>query len=91
MAKENAELTLYVLAPLPVLAVTIYYVNTIINRKSDRIQALVISIILSILSGISAGIALSGFMILTILGILRREAHNRIPINSANKEVLALS
>lgn len=40
MVKENAELTLYVLAPLPILAVTIYYVNTIINKKSDRIQAL---------------------------------------------------
>jgi ATP-binding cassette subfamily B protein len=40
MVKENSELTLYVLAPLPVLAITIYYVNTIINRKSDRIQSL---------------------------------------------------
>ena len=40
MLKENSELTLYVLAPLPVLALAIYYVNTIINRKSDRIQSL---------------------------------------------------
>lgn len=40
MLKENAELTLYVLAPLPILAFTIYYVNNIINRKSDRIQTL---------------------------------------------------
>ena len=40
MFKRNAELTLYVLAPLPVLAVTIYFVNTIINRKSEKIQAL---------------------------------------------------
>ena len=40
MFRENAELTFYVLSPLPILAVTIYYVNTIINRKSDRIQAL---------------------------------------------------
>ena len=40
MLKENSELTLYVLAPLPVLAIAIYYVNTIINRKSDRIQSL---------------------------------------------------
>ncbi len=40
MLNENKELTLYVLAPLPILAVTIYYVNTIINRKADRIQAL---------------------------------------------------
>jgi ATP-binding cassette subfamily B protein len=40
MLKENTMLTIYVLAPLPILAVAIYYVNTIINRKSDRIQSL---------------------------------------------------
>lgn len=40
MLNENKELTLYVLSPLPILAITIYYVNTIINRKSDRIQSL---------------------------------------------------
>jgi ATP-binding cassette subfamily B protein len=40
MFNENKELTLYVLAPLPVLAFTIYYVNTIINRKADKIQRL---------------------------------------------------
>jgi len=40
MFNENKELTLYVLAPLPVLAVTIYYVNIIINRKADSIQRL---------------------------------------------------
>jgi ATP-binding cassette, subfamily B, multidrug efflux pump len=38
MLNENKELTLYVLAPLPLLAFTIYYVNTIINRKADKIQ-----------------------------------------------------
>ena len=40
MLKENKELTWYVLAPLPILAVTIYYVNSIINRKADKIQTL---------------------------------------------------
>jgi ATP-binding cassette subfamily B protein len=40
MVKKDALLTLYVLAPLPILAVTIYVVNTIINKKSERIQAL---------------------------------------------------
>jgi ATP-binding cassette subfamily B protein len=38
MLKRDAELTLYVLAPLPILAVTIYLVNNTINRKSERIQ-----------------------------------------------------
>lgn len=40
MFNENKRLTLYVLAPLPLLAVTIYYVNMIINRKADKIQRL---------------------------------------------------
>jgi ATP-binding cassette subfamily B protein len=40
MWKKEPMLTLYVLAPLPILAVTIYVVNTIINKKSERIQAL---------------------------------------------------
>ena len=40
MLEENKVLTLYVLSPLPILAITIYYVNTIINRKSDKIQSL---------------------------------------------------
>jgi len=40
MYRENKMLTLYVLSPLPILAITIYYVNTIIHKKSERIQAL---------------------------------------------------
>ncbi|MFX8320185.1 ABC transporter transmembrane domain-containing protein, partial [Acinetobacter baumannii] len=40
MLRENWRLTLYVLAPLPILAVTIYLVNTVINKKSEKIQAL---------------------------------------------------
>lgn len=40
MLRKDATLTLYVLAPLPVLAITIYIVNSIINKKSERIQAL---------------------------------------------------
>ncbi|NOT51182.1 MAG: ABC transporter ATP-binding protein [Chitinophagaceae bacterium] len=38
MLKRDAELTMYVLIPLPVLAITIYYVNNTINKKSERIQ-----------------------------------------------------
>lgn len=40
MVRENGLLTLYVLSPLPILAITIYYVNTIIHKRSERIQAL---------------------------------------------------
>lgn len=40
MVKASPKLTLVALAPLPLLAITIYFVNTIINRKSERIQGL---------------------------------------------------
>jgi ATP-binding cassette subfamily B multidrug efflux pump len=40
MIRKDALLTLYVLTPLPILAITIYYVNTIIHKRSERIQAL---------------------------------------------------
>jgi ATP-binding cassette, subfamily B, multidrug efflux pump len=38
MFNTEPMLTLYVLAPLPILAFTIYKVNTIINKKSEKIQ-----------------------------------------------------
>lgn len=38
MIRVSPELTLYSLAPLPVLSVSIYYVSNIINRRSERIQ-----------------------------------------------------
>lgn len=40
MVMANGRLTVIALAPLPVLAVTIYFVNNIINKKSERVQAL---------------------------------------------------
>jgi len=39
MLRVNATLTLYVVAPLPLLAICIYVVNSIIFRKSEKIQA----------------------------------------------------
>lgn len=40
MMKASPKLTLVALSPLPILAITIYFVNTIINKKSERIQSL---------------------------------------------------
>ena len=40
MIKASPKLTIVALSPLPILAITIYFVNTIINKKSERIQAL---------------------------------------------------
>ena len=39
MFQKNMLLSLYVLSPLPILAIAMYYVNTFINRKSEKIQA----------------------------------------------------
>jgi ABC-type multidrug transport system, ATPase and permease components len=39
MVRREAELTLYVLAPLPILAITIYIVNNIIHKKSESLQS----------------------------------------------------
>lgn len=39
MLRVNPMLTLYVVAPLPLLAICIYIVNSIIFRKSEKIQA----------------------------------------------------
>ena len=40
MLRKDALLSLYVLTPLPILALTIYYVNTVIHKRSEHIQAL---------------------------------------------------
>ena len=40
MMKASPKLTIVALSPLPILAITIYFVNTIINKKSERIQSL---------------------------------------------------
>ena len=40
MMKANWQLTMYVLAPLPILAIAIYSVNTLIHKKSTIIQGL---------------------------------------------------
>jgi ATP-binding cassette subfamily B protein len=39
MLRVNPELTLYTLLPLPVLSFVIYFVQEIINKKSERVQA----------------------------------------------------
>jgi ATP-binding cassette subfamily B protein len=38
MFSRDSLLTLYVLSPLPILAVLIYYINNTINQRSERIQ-----------------------------------------------------
>lgn len=39
MTNVNWKLTLYVLAPLPILSIAIYYVSDLINKRSNAVQA----------------------------------------------------
>lgn len=39
MISVNLELTLYSLLPLPILSLSIYYVNNLINERSEKIQS----------------------------------------------------
>lgn len=39
MFSVNAKLAFYAILPLPILVVIVYYVNTLINQKSEQIQA----------------------------------------------------
>lgn len=38
MLKVNVELTIYALLPLPILSLSIYFVNNVINQRSQKIQ-----------------------------------------------------
>ncbi len=38
MLQSNVKMTLYVLSPLPVLYFAIYYISSVINKKSTRVQ-----------------------------------------------------
>ena len=38
MFKSDVKLSMVALSPLPILAITIYYVNSIINKKSEQVQ-----------------------------------------------------
>ncbi|MCA1762124.1 MAG: ABC transporter ATP-binding protein/permease [Flavobacteriales bacterium] len=38
MFSVNVELTLYVLIPLPILSISIYYVSSLINSRSEKVQ-----------------------------------------------------
>lgn len=40
MLRKDVQLTLIVLSPLPFLAITIYFVNTVIHKKSEKVQSL---------------------------------------------------
>ncbi len=39
MLRSDVKLTIVALCPLPILALAIYFVNTIINKKSEKIQS----------------------------------------------------
>ena len=69
MLSVNVKLTIYTLIPLPILAISIYYVNNIIQRKSDEIQ--------KSLSGITTFVqeAFSGIRVLKSF-VREEDSHN---------------
>ncbi|MFT4601717.1 MAG: ATP-binding cassette subfamily B multidrug efflux pump [Arenicella sp.] len=38
MISTNPQLTLYVLAPLPIMSILIYFVSSVLNKKSEKVQ-----------------------------------------------------
>ncbi len=76
MLSVNVKLTMYTLIPLPVLAISIYYVNNIIQRKSDEIQRS--------LSGITTFVqeAFSGIRVLKSF-VRENDSHNNFT-NASN-------
>ena len=38
MLKVNVELTIYALLPLPILSLSIYFVNNVINKRSENLE-----------------------------------------------------
>lgn len=38
MISRNPELTMYVLLPLPIMSILIYFVSRVLNKKSERVQ-----------------------------------------------------
>ena len=44
MLRSDVKLTIVALCPLPILAIAIYFVNNVIDRKSERIQSLLSSL-----------------------------------------------
>ena len=91
MLSVNVELTLYVLLPLPILSISIYYVSNIINIKSERVQNQ-----LSVLSSFVQE-AFSGIRVLKAYNrdiereaIFRKETANYKDVNLALVKVNAL-
>lgn len=68
MLSINVRLTLFALAPLPILAVAIYYVSAMINVKSEQVQRQ--------LSSISTFVQ-EAFSGIRVLKAYVREAHSR--------------
>jgi ATP-binding cassette subfamily B protein len=74
MLRKDALLSLYVLTPLPILAITIYYVNTIIHKRSEHIQALLSNLTTNAQESYSGIRVIKSFVQET--GMLRFFSHN---------------
>jgi ATP-binding cassette, subfamily B, multidrug efflux pump len=80
MFSINVRLTLYALLPLPILSISIYFVNNIINRRSEEIQ--------KSLSGLSTFVQ-EAFSGIRVLKSFRREDERTMKFTDASDDYKA--
>ncbi|MBW3130443.1 ABC transporter ATP-binding protein [Hymenobacter profundi] len=84
MLMVNVKLTVYTLLPLPILSVSIFYINNIIQRKSDEIQRS--------LAGMTTFVqeAFSGIRVLKSF-VREEDSHRQFTVASENYKEKSLS
>ncbi|UOR04790.1 ABC transporter ATP-binding protein/permease [Hymenobacter aerilatus] len=84
MLMVNVKLTVYTLLPLPILSVSIFYINNIIQRKSDEIQRS--------LAGMTTFVqeAFSGIRVLKSF-VREEDSHQQFTVASENYKEKSLS
>ena len=84
MLMVNVKLTLYTLLPLPVLSISIFYINTIIQQKSDEIQRSLSEMTTFVQEAFSGIRVLKSF-------VREQDSHRQFAAASENYKVKSLS
>jgi len=84
MLMVNVKLTIYTLLPLPVLSISIFYVNTLIQRKSDEIQRSLSEMTTFVQEAFSGIRVLKSF-------VREQDSHRQFTAASENYKVKSLS
>ncbi|QJX46871.1 ABC transporter ATP-binding protein [Hymenobacter taeanensis] len=84
MFMVNVKLTIYTLLPLPILSVSIFYVNNLIERKSDEIQRSLASMTTFVQEAFSGIRVLKSF-------VREEDSHHQFSVASDNYKDKSLS